>query len=184
MNPNQTADLAAGERPPLAPTAAVTQARYNAAETLMRRLRADPGSQLVGCSLHLYLPDDEQRLLVTALEHDLDRSRFGREGWAVGQGIVGRVWRDGDAIVARGVDIVTALGDLAEAYREPYEDLAVLVAVPIVNANDRTIGVLTAHADNQETRLDSPEGLAQLLALAEVLARVLVDLLGWATDLP
>jgi hypothetical protein len=184
MNPNQTADLAAGERPPLAATAAVTQARYNAAETLMRRLRADPGPQLIGCSLHLYLPDEEQRLLVTALEHDSDRSRFGREGWAVGQGIVGRVWRDGDAIVARGVDILAALDDLADAHREPYLDLAVLVAVPVVNANDRTVGVLTAHASDQDTRLDSPEGLAQLLALAEVLARVLVDLLGWATDRP
>jgi hypothetical protein len=184
MNPSQTADLAAGERPPLAPTAAVTQARYNAAETLMRRLRADPGPQLIGCSLHLYLPDEEQRLLVTALEHDPDRSRFGREGWAVGQGIVGRVWRDGDAIVARGRDILRALDDLAETHREPYLDLAVLVAVPVVNANDRTVAVLTAHAADQTTRLDSPEGLAQLLALAEVLARVLVDLLGWATDLP
>jgi hypothetical protein len=184
MNPNQTADLAAGERPPLAPTAAVTQARYNAAETLMRRLRADPGPQLVGCSLHLYLPDEEQRLLVTALEHDADRSLFGREGWAVGQGIVGRVWRDGDAIVARGRDILTALDDLADTHREPYLDLAVLVAVPVVNANDRTVGVLTAHATDSATRLDSPEGLAQLLALAEVLARVLVDLLGWTTDLP
>jgi len=184
MNPNQTADLAAGERPPLAPTAAVTQARYNAAETLMRRLRADPGPQLVGCSLHLYLPDEEQRLLVTALEHDPDRSLFGREGWAVGQGIVGRVWRDGDAIVARGRDILAALDDIADAHREPYQGLAVLVAVPVVNANDRTVGVLTAHASDPTTRLDSPEGLAQLLALAEVLARVLVDLLGWSTDLP
>jgi hypothetical protein len=184
MNPSQTADLAAGERPPLAPTAAVTQARYNAAETLMRRLRADPGPQLAGCSLHLYLPDEEQRLLVTALEHDPDRSLFGREGWAVGQGIVGRVWRDGDAIVARGRDILAALDDLADEHRGPYLRLAVLVAVPVVNANDRTVGVLTAHAADPASRLDSPEGLAQLLALAEVLARVLVDLLGWTTDLP
>jgi hypothetical protein len=184
MSPNQTADLAAGDRPPLAPTAAVTQARYNAAETLMRRLRTDPGELLEGCTLHLYLPDEELRLLVTVLEGDLAESRHGGEGWAIGQGIVGQVWRDGDAIVARGADILVGLDHLPEIRRARFHGLAVVVAVPVVNANDRTIAVLSAHAHDAATRLDSPEGLAQLLALAEVLARVLVDLLGWASDLP
>ncbi len=184
MSPNQTADLAAGERPPLVPTAAVTQARYNAAETLMRRLRADPGELLTGCTLHLYLPDEEQRLLVTMLEGDLAEARYGGEGWAIGQGIVGRVFRDGDAIVARGADILVELDNLPEIRRERYHGLAVVVAVPVVNANDRVVAVLSAHASDPASPLDSPEGLAQLLALAEVLARVLVDLLGWATDAP
>ena len=121
---------------------------------------------------------------MTVLEGDLAESRRGGEGWAVGQGIVGRVWRDGDAIVARGADIMTGLDDVPEIRRERYRGLAVVVAVPVVNANDRVVAVLSAHARDPASALDSPEGLAQVLALAEVLARVLVDLLGWATDAP
>jgi len=66
--------------------------------------------------------------------------------------------------------------------RERYSNVAVVAAVPVLNAANRPIAVLAGSSADPASRLDGPEGLQALLTHADALARVLVDLLGWETD--
>ena len=172
----------AGAGPPAGPVVVdrVSRARYTAADLFVRRLRAHPGGALEGASLHLYLPDETGMALVPVFESD----RAGRAGdwWQVGQGLVGRAWRDREVVTARGREVVEALAGLPAERRERYGTLAVVAAVPVLNAAGRPIAVLGASTADPASRLDGPEGVEALLTHADAVARVLVDLLGWETD--
>jgi hypothetical protein len=189
LSGDETADYAAAERLPAAAPAAgptvvvdrVSRARYTAADLFIRRMRAHPGGALDGSSIHLYLPDETGLMLVPAFEADR-AGRVGTDWWQVGQGIVGRAWRDGEALSARGEEIMHGLVDLPAARRQRYAGLAAVVAVPVMNALRRPIAVLSASATDPATRLDSPEGIEALVTHADAIARVIVDLLGWESD--
>lgn len=158
----------------------VSRARYTAADLFIRRLRSHPGGPLEGSTLHLYLLDETGMMLVPAFE--ADRSGGGSGWWQVGQGIVGRAWRDREALVARGAEILQGLEHLPPARREQYAGLAVLAAVPVLNAAGRPIAVLSASAPDPATALDRPEGVEALVTHADAIARIIVDLLGWESD--
>jgi hypothetical protein len=158
----------------------VSRARYTAADLFIRRMRAHPGGVLEGSSLHLYLPDETGLMLVPVFE--ADRAGGGADWWQVGQGIVGRAWRDGEVLAARGQEILDSIGDLPLQRREQHAGLAVVVAAPALNAVGRAIAVLGASATDPTSRLDAPEGIEALVTHAEAIARILVDLLGWESD--
>ena len=160
----------------------VSRARYTAADLFVRRVRNHPGGPLEGCSLHLYLPDETGMMLVPVFE--ADRVRGGTGWWQVGQGIVGRAWRDREALAARGPEIMEGLEDLPPARREQYAALAVVVAVPVLNAAGRPVAVLTASSSDPASPVDRPEGVEAMVTHAEALARIIVDLLGWENDDP
>src|SRR5439155_10032002 len=102
--------------------------------------------------------------------------------WQVGQGIVGRAWRDGDVLTAHGPEVREGTAELAPERRERYAALSVVAAAPVSNAVGRPIAVLGASATDPASRLDSPEGIEALVTHADAIARLLVDLLGWETD--
>jgi hypothetical protein len=190
---DETADYAAEQPPPLVPAEPgrppgpvvidrVSRARYTAADLFIRRLRDHPGGVLEGSSLHLYLADETGLVLVPAFESD--RVGGGADWWHVGQGIVGRAWRDKDALTARGEEIMQDIGDLPAPRRERYAALAVVAAVPVLNAVGRPIAVLGASSTDPASGLDTPEGIESLVTHADALGRVIVDLLGWETDAP
>jgi hypothetical protein len=79
---------------------------------------------------------------------------------------------------------VEMLGPLAGERGPRYRDLAVIVALPVLDAGGRPVAVLTASSRDPMSRLDEDDALTELLAAGEVVARVLVDLLGWAADPP
>lgn len=192
---DETAGYAAADRPmtrepliPLGPAPGpavvvdrVSRARYTAADLFIRRMRAHPGGALEGASLHLYLPDETGLMLVPAFEADRT-GRGGTDWWQVGQGLVGRAWRDGEGLTARGEEIMHGLADLPIARRQRYAGLAVVAAVPVLNAVGRAIAVLSGSATEPASRLDAPEGIEALVTHADAIARVLVDLLGWEND--
>ncbi len=190
---DETADYAAAEVPPSrigALTARraerveverVSRARYTAADLFVRRLRSDPGGALSGSSLHLYLPDETGLALLPVFESD--REAGAGEGWRSGQGIVGRAWRDGEGLTARGAEIGAGIADLPVERRQRYAALAVIAAVPVLNASDRPVAVLSASSTDPASHLDGSDGIEALVTHADALARVIVDLLGWASDL-
>jgi hypothetical protein len=188
---DETAHFAAAERqiPPAGAERAgpavivdrVSRARYTAADLFIRRMRAHPGGALDGSHLHLYLPDETGLMLVPAFEADRT-GRGGSDWWQVGQGIVGRSWRDGEALTARGEEILQSIADLPPAQRQRYSGLAVVAAVPVQNGAGRAIAVLSASSSDPETRLDGPEGIETLVTHADAIARLIVDLLGWESD--
>jgi hypothetical protein len=188
---DETAGYAAADRSiedvPTAPAAGaavvvdrVSRARYTAADLFIRRMRSHPGGPLEGCSLNLYLADETGMMLVPAFE--ADRVGGGTGWWQVGQGIVGRAWRDRDALVARGAEIMQGLEDLPPARREQYASLAVVVAVPVLNAAGRPIAVLRASTSDPDSPVDQPEGIEALVTHADAISRIIVDLLGWESD--
>jgi hypothetical protein len=196
---DETADFAAAERPvghahphgagaqtPPGPAAGpvlvdrISRARYTAADLFVRRLRAHPGGALEGTSLHLYLPDETGMALVPVFESD--RADRATDWWQVGQGLVGRAWRDREVLTARGRDVLEDLAGLPPERRERYGTLAVVAAVPVLNGSGRPIAVLAGSSADPASRLDGPEGVETLLTHADAIARVLVDLLGWETD--
>ena len=190
---DETADFAAADRPitglpppraavgPAVVVDRVSRARYTAADLFIRRMRAHPGGALDGASLHLYLPDETGLMLVPVFEAD----RAGRgsgEWWPVGQGLVGRAWRDRDILTARGPEVLEGTADLPAERRERYAGLSLVAAVPVLNAAGRPIAVLGAAATDPASRLDAPEAVEELVTHADAIARILVDLLGWETD--
>jgi hypothetical protein len=186
-----TADYAADDRqitaepaPPAGPTVVVdrvSRARYTAADLFIRRMRAHPGGALDGSVLHLYLPDETGLMLVPAFEADR-AGRAGTDWWQVGQGIVGRAWRDGEALTGRGTEILEGLADLPPARRQRYAGLAVIAVVPVLNAVGRPIAVLSASTADHASVIDAPEGIEALVTHADAIARLIVDLLGWESD--
>jgi hypothetical protein len=188
---DDTANFAAAERPipppageragPAVVVDRVSRARYTAADLFIRRMRAHPGGALEASHLHLYLPDETGLMLVPAFEADR-AGRGGSDWWQVGQGIVGRAWRDGEALTARGEEIMQSIADLPPAQRQRYAGLAVVAAVPVLNAAGRPIAVLSASSSEPDSRLDGPEGVEALVTHADAIARLIVDLLGWESD--
>jgi hypothetical protein len=171
-------------RPPVNPAVVVdrvSRARYTAADLFIRRMRAHPGGALEGASLHLYLPDETGLMLVPGFEADRT-GHGGTDWWQVGQGLVGRAWRDAEGLTARGEEILQGLAHLPPGRRQRYADLEVVAALPVLNAAGRAIAVLSASSDDPESRLDAPEGIEALVTHADAIARLLVDLLGWESD--
>jgi hypothetical protein len=54
--------------------------------------------------------------------------------------------------------------------------------LPVFNAAGRTLAVLAASSVDPDERLTTDEGLTDLEARAAGVARILVDLLGWFSD--
>ncbi len=156
------------------------RARYVAAELVVAHLGDLGSGDLAEANLRLYLPADDGRVLRPVL--DEPGSRRHADDWPIGHGAVGTAWRDGEIVVARGDEITAGMGSLAPERAARYRDLAVIVALPVFDAGRRPIAVLSASSRDPSHGLDSDETLSDLLAATEVVARVLVDLLGWSSD--
>jgi hypothetical protein len=166
-----------GERP--AHDAVVDAARYLGAELLLGHLNAIGSGSLRDVNLRLYLPDEAGEVLAPVLRESPDEDA---EVWRRGEGVVGQCWERNEIIVARGPDVTQGLATLPPRRRRRYGLPAIVVAVPVRNAEGRPIGVLSASSSDPGSRLDSPEAAGDLFGAAAVCARILVDLLGWAND--
>jgi hypothetical protein len=189
-----------------APAGSVDQARYLAADLLLSHL-GDLGAALLdGANLRLYLPSGDGSVLEPVLEPALEavptsvpeavptavpgsrpapaqrELRAGGDAWRAGEGVVGRAWSTGEIVVARGPEVQSGLAGLPPARRERYRLLAIVVALPVVNAAGDAIGVLSASSRDPGSGLDGDDALDELLAASQLIARALVDLLGWAED--
>ena len=185
INGLATAPYADGEVPDDVPEPVpdvVDQARYLAAELLTRYVQEEALDVLDGARLHLYLFDDDTGLLTPVLEPEADYPVVA--GWAPGQGVVGRAWSEVAAVTARGREVLAGVGSVSPRRRTRYAELAVVTAVPVLNAAGVPVAVVSASSRDPDCPLDSDDAVTMLLAAGEVLARGLVDLLGWATDEP
>jgi hypothetical protein len=163
----------------LAHDAVVDAARYLAAELLLGHLNAIGSGSLRGVNLRLYLPDEAGDVLAPVLREPAEDDS---ELWRRGEGVVGQCWQRNEIVVARGPEVTEGLSAIPPRWRRRYALLAIVVAVPVGNAEGRPIGVLSASSRDAGSRLDSPEAAGDLFGAAAVCARILVDLLGWAND--
>jgi hypothetical protein len=159
--------------------AVVDAARYLGAELLLGHLNDIGSGSLRDVNLRLFLPDEAGELLAPVLRESPDDDG---EIWRRGEGVVGQCWQRNEIVVARGPEVTQGLSGLAPLRRRRYGLLAIIIAVPVRNAEGRAIGVLSASSADPGSRLDSPEAAGDLFGAAAVCARILVDLLGWAND--
>lgn len=177
----ESADLAAGAAVDASPDSPVAAARLLAVQLAL----AGASSQfpeLAAFRLHLYVPDDTGRLL-PVLEHDDPDAAWDR-GWDPGRGVVGRAFQRGRVQAGRGDALRDEVRELPDKPEQAFARLTAVLAVPLINAAGRPIGVLSAASDDATADPAEPRVRRALEALAAALTRVLVDLVAWDSDAP
>ena len=71
---------------------------------------------------------------------------------------------------------------LTPAQQHRARNLAVVAAMPVTNAHDQVIAVLSGSSVDADSPLATAEGFDAHLLMAQQVARVLVDLLQWFPD--
>ena len=133
-----------------------------------------------GYQLRLFLYDRDLRRLLPSYEPPT--SLGPSKGWEIGQGVTGKAWERKDYVIARGNQLTDPMYRLTQEQEERNADLQVVAAMPVANARGRMIAVLTASSTEDDGWLASDEGWVQHSGLADVVARVLVDVLKVARD--
>jgi hypothetical protein len=148
-----------------------------ASDTLGRLLAPDSGP-LAGAWFHLYLFDDQRELLLPAFEGRPSPSK----GWQPGVGAVGEAWSTGEYVLVKGEEVSDDTYGLTPAQQHRARNLALVAAMPVTNASDEVIAVLSASSVDPDSPLGTVEGFDAQLLVAQEVARVLVDLLQWFSD--
>ena len=156
-------------------TAAV---RLLVADFAIGRLLTRNYGPLGGVEFHLFMYDEPSGRLVPIFEPREDASR----GWAAGQGATGQCYLTGEYVLVRGAAVSDGTYDLTQQQQEQYRNLAIVAAMPVLNARGEVIAVLSGSSEDADSPLGSPDGYAEHVALADAMARILVDLLKWADD--
>ncbi|MCL4445791.1 MAG: GAF domain-containing protein [Actinobacteria bacterium] len=95
--------------------------------------------------------------------------------WEYSRGATGIAFAEGKRVYASDEEARRDAYLLPEKLRAEASHLAVVVAVPIKNKNQRTIGVLTAYGDTNDAWIDEKEGRNEHQALAVAIGRLLID---------
>ena len=148
-----------------------------ASDTLGRLLAPDTGP-LAGAWFHLYLFDDQRELLLPAFEGRPSPS----QGWKPGCGAVGEAWSTGEYVLVRGEEVSDGTYGLTPVQQHRARNLALVAAMPVTNAGDEVIAVLSGSSDDPSSALGTSDGFDAHLLMAQEVARVLVDLLQWFPD--
>ncbi|MDQ3710189.1 MAG: hypothetical protein M3387_12945 [Actinomycetota bacterium] len=127
----------------------------------------------------LYLLDADEDRLLPSYEPEGSPSST---GWAVGQGVTGRAWQTGEYDAARGEALVDPGYGLDAEQLQRYAGLQVVAAMPVRSARNEVMAILTGSSTTDDGRLTSPDGKDRHAELADVLARVLIDILRVAGD--
>jgi hypothetical protein len=104
------------------------------------------------------------------------------DGWEVGQGVTGVAWQKEEYVLARGDDVSNDTHGLTAEQQEQYKHLQVVAAMPVTNAREHVIAVLTGSSENDDGQLASNEGREKQQELAQVVARILIDVLQARRD--
>lgn len=150
--------------------------RLEGADSALRRVLTGAGGPLEGCTLHLYLWDEDLQALAPAFE-DGDA-----ETWASGVGVVGTAYSTGNFAYAEGDATHDDTFNLPIDRQSTHSDLVSCAAMPITNWSNHQIAVLSMSNHDQERVLDDGAVFAEMAFLSQIIARILIDLLGWFTD--
>ena len=156
----------------------VAATRVVLASDTLGRLLAPVDGPLCGAWFHLYLLDDQRDTLLPAFEGRPSPS----QGWKPGVGAVGEAWLTGEYVLVRGEEVSDDTYGLTPAQQHRARNLAVVAAMPVTNAHDQVIAVLSGSSVDADSPLATAEGFDAHLLMAQQVARVLVDLLQWFPD--
>lgn len=162
-----------------APLARRDEEREFAAERLIRAALTDQASPLCHYDFHVFVLDQDAGRLLPIFEESTDGTSA---GWAPGTGATGLAYSSGEFVKVSGEAVSDASYGLTEEQQERYRDLQVVAAMPVKNARNDVIAVLTASRDEDDGIFDSQEGFEEMVLLARVCARILIDVLQEAGD--
>jgi GAF domain len=153
--------------------------REAAASRLLRALLQPFAAQIPDhYELRLFLPDDDGMLVA---EYESAGSAPS-EVWKPGRGATGMAWLTNGMVIVRGTAVSDATYGLDEEQQDRYKSVQVVAANPVQNARGRRLGVLVASSEQDDAYFDRPDARLNLLALSEVVARVLVDIVRLDRD--
>ncbi len=135
-------------------------------------------------NFRLYLYDaDTDRLAPVIISATLPE-HGSRETWIVGKGATGTAYQDGRFVFVTGDAIRDSTYGVTPEQAETFEDLTAVAAIPVLNASEAPLGVLTAtsNAPDGGELSDEESAYYEVQARALLAARALVDLLGWFSD--
>jgi hypothetical protein len=155
------------------------EAQEYAAKRLIRSALTESASPLRDYDLHLFVLDEDADRLLPIFEEE---GWEGSEGWEPGKGATGRAYSTGEYVKVQGESVSDGSYGLTPEQQERYKHLEVVAAMPVRNARNETIAVLTASRDHDDGTLDREEGFEEMVLLATVCARILIDLLQEAGD--
>ena len=135
-----------------------------------------------GCQFRFFMYNDHQQRLIAVLRPDPPQTA--QRGWRPGEGATGVAYQSGIYQIAQGDKTHDGSFNLDAERQERYRHLTEVAAMPVVNANDRLIGVLSVSHSQDRVILGTDEGYHKHAAIAGAIARIVVDLLGWRTDDP
>lgn len=168
------------------PAEQIAAHRISAAAYALKGLLHIPVDTLNVCDVRLYLPDDSGQLVPLQHPDEDPDSMASYRPWLIGTGATGAAYEHGGLVFAEGEAIFdTTHGvppDVADSLRE--QGLTAVAAMPIVNALNRPIAVVTATTTESRRRflVDAEDAERALLPIADATARVLIDLLKWGRD--
>jgi len=131
------------------------------------------------CEFRLFLPDASGKRLLPDYE---STGSTESEGWAVGQGATGMAFSTASMIRVRGPAVSDATYGLSSERQERYRDLKAVVATPVLNARVVPIGVLAVSTGSDDLFILGDTAADRLRELAEVVARVLIDIFRVGRD--
>ena len=151
---------------------------YWLGEDILERYVLAPDDPIADCRGQVWQYDSESGVLYGMLQP----GHPGVVTFVPGEGAVGLCWERQEYVIAEGDDVVSADFGLDATKAARYADVTAVAAVPITSASGRMIGVLSMSSRDPATRLASDDALQHMIFLAEIAARVLVDLFKWFND--
>ena len=131
------------------------------------------------CEFRLFLPDASgERLLPDYESTGSARS----EGWEVGRGAAGMAFSSASMIRVSGPAVSDATYGLTAGQQARYRNLRAVVATPVLNARVVPIGVLAVSTSSEDPFILGETAAETLRELAEVVARVLIDIFRASRD--
>lgn len=129
--------------------------------------------------LRLFLLDQGSDRMVPAFE---SAGIAASGGWLRGQGATGLAWSANSRVLMRGHVVSDPAYGLTAEQQQRYASLAVVAAMPVRTARDRVIGVLTISSTTDDGFLDKPAAVLAHLELAQIIGRLLIDMLGGGAE--
>lgn len=131
------------------------------------------------CEFRLFLPDASgQRLLPDYESTGSTQS----EGWEVGKGATGKAFSRASMVRVHGPAVADSTHGLTPEQQKRYRNLKAVIATPVLNARMVPIGVLAVSTKGNESFLLGDAAAEAMRELAEVVARVLVDIFRASSD--
>jgi hypothetical protein len=129
----------------------------------------------------LYILDPDRGELVSNYSPNGTESAT---AFKIGQGAVGLAWKERTPVTLSPPEIHDESTGITPEQQEHFRQsgLQIIVAMPVMNIMGDMLGILSGFSRNDDRQLTSASGHRKQQKLAQVIARVLVDLMADAED--